>query len=222
MQIPLTYLDSSALEEVPFALWKELFEAFDWPASLVGNRDTFTHEDVQGALRRDDLSDGLLHALETLHTLGTEAGREAIVSAMTHRGVRLDMLPDESGEREFALRFYLAQRRDASLADVFARVQTQIQEGGNHRRYNEFIGQEAKPVTKLVAKRDALHAAVLHHCRENDLGEHVQVETFEDDGTYVFNILRSDRTRKPLAVVQGHSARGNHCLPSRALRHLAL
>lgn len=207
MQLPLAYLDASAIEEVPLGLWREVFEVLGWPQLLTDRRDTFTHEDVRGVLRHDDLSDGLLHALETLHTLGTEAGREAIVSVMNDRRVRSDTLPADIGEREFALRLYLAQRGDASLADVFARAQTHIQEGGDHRRYNEFLGKESKPVTNLAAKRDALGVAVLRHCRDSDLGEHVQVDAFEDDGTYVFHILHSDRTRTPLAVVPGHSAR---------------
>ena len=33
------------------------------------------------------------------------------------------------------------------------------------------------------------------------------MEAFEDDGIYIFNILHSHRTQKPLAVVAGHSAR---------------
>jgi hypothetical protein len=207
MQLPLAYLDVSAIEEVPVDLWIEVFEALGWPASLATKRDKVTHENVRDALRNDDLTDGLLYALETLHTLGTEAGRETIVSTMNGRGVRTDTLPTETGERELALRLFLAQRNDSSLADVFARAQTQIQEGGDHRRYNEFLGKEAKTVYELKAKRDALCAEVLSHCRACDLGEHVQVEAFEDDGAYVFSILRSDRTKKPLAVVPGHSAR---------------
>src|SRR5665213_2648084 len=149
----------------------------------------------------------MFKALESLHTLGTEAGREAIVAAMNDQRVPLNTLPADIGERELALHLLLAQRGNASLADVFARAQTQIQESGYHRRYDEFLGKEAKPVTTLKAKRDALSAAVLRHCRESDLGEHVQVEAFEDDGAYVFNILRSHHTKTPLAVVPGHSAR---------------
>ena len=48
---------------------------------------------------------------------------------------------------------------------------------------------------------------MLRHCRDSDLGEHVQVQAFEDDGDCVFTILRSDRMKKPLAVQPGQSAR---------------
>ncbi len=207
MQLALAYLDASAIEEVPLTLWRDVFDAYGWPASLADKRDTFSHTDLQGALRDDDLSDGLRHGLETIHTLGTEPGREAIVSAMNARGVRLKELPPETSARELAMHLYMAQRGDASLADVFARAQTQVQEGGLSCRYHEYLGKESKTVTNLEKKKIALHAEVLRHCRESDLGEHVQVNAFKDDGTYVFSIMRSDRTKKPLAVVSGHSAR---------------
>src|SRR5206468_10568406 len=128
----------------------------------------FGHQDVLHALEQDNPTDNLLQALETLHTLGTEAGREAIVSAMNDRRVPLDALPADKGEREFALLFYLAQRRNASLADVFARAQTQVQEGSDHRRYNEFMGKEARDITNLDARKEDLRVEILRHCRESD------------------------------------------------------
>ena len=79
-----------------------------WPTSLRDKANTFTHHDVQVAIPNDDLSDDLLQALETLHMLGTEDGREAIMSVMSERGAQLPGLPDDSSERELALRLYLA------------------------------------------------------------------------------------------------------------------
>jgi hypothetical protein len=126
---------------------------------------------------------------------------------MNDRRIPLSTLPQNTGEREFSLRFYLAQRKDASLVDVFARAQIQIQEGGDQRRYNDFIGKDPRNVTGLPAKVEKLRGEVLRHCQKSDLGEHVQVRAFEDDGVFVFNVLRSHHTRKPLAVVPGHTAR---------------
>ena len=207
MQLPLLYLDASVIEEVPLTLWREAFEAFGWPTSLAGKRPSFTHNDVQDAIRNDNLTDNLLQALEALHTLGTEAGREAITSVMSERRVQLHELSDGTSERELAMQLYLAQRRNASLADVFARVQTQVQESGDRRRYNEFMAKEPRATSDLKGRREMLRAAVLRHCQDCDLGDHVQVEVFEDDGVYVFSVLRSDRMKKPLAVLPGHAAR---------------
>ena len=207
MQLPLAYLDAVAIEEVPIDVWKEVFDVVGWPPSLASTRESFVYEDVLHAFEQDEPTDNLLQALEALHTLGTEAGREAIMSAMQDRRVPVGALPADKGEREFALRFYLAQRDDASLADVFIRAQIHVQEGGDQRRYNEFMGKDARRIKGLYAKKEALREEILRFCRESDLGEHVQVEAFEDDGVFVFNILRSHRTKRPLAVVHGHSAR---------------
>ncbi|MBX9609193.1 MAG: hypothetical protein K2Y51_23480 [Gammaproteobacteria bacterium] len=207
MRLPLTYLDGAVVEEVPLDLWRETFEAVGWPDTLLAKRKTLEHSDVLDALHKDELSSGLLLALETLHSLGTEAGREAIASTMSERRVPVDALHTDIGAREFALRLYLGQLADASLADVFARAQTHMQEGGRHWRYNEFLGKESRPLTKLEERKTALLRKVLNHCLESDLGDHVQVEAFEDEGVYVFSVLRSHRTKKPLAVVPGNTAR---------------
>lgn len=207
MQLPLAYLDAAAIEEVPVDLWQDVFDAVGWPPSLASKNGSFGHEDILRALERDPPSDSLLQVLEVLHTLGTETGRDAIQAAMQDRRVSTSGLPSNKGEKEFALRFYIAQRSDVSLADVFVRAQIQVQETGDQRRYNEFLGKEARCIRNLSAKKEKLREEILRYCREADLGEHVQVEAFEDEGTYVFNILHSHRTQKPLAVVQGHSAR---------------
>jgi len=207
MQLPLAYLDAAAIEEVPVDLWKDVFDVVGWPPSLASKNGSFGHEDILRALEQDTPSDSLLQVLEVLHTLGTEAGRDAIQAAMRDRHVSTSGLPANKGEKEFALRFFIAQRSDASLADVFVRAQIQVQETGDQRRYNEFLGKEARCIRNLDSKKEKLREEILRHCREADLGEHVQVEAFEDEGTYIFRILRSHRTQKPLAVVQGHSAR---------------
>ena len=46
MQLPLIYLDASAIEEVPLPLWREAFEMLGWPASLGDKQATFTHDDA--------------------------------------------------------------------------------------------------------------------------------------------------------------------------------
>jgi hypothetical protein len=206
MQLPLAYLNAAVIEEVPIELWTEVFDAAGWPASLQKKRGSLSHVDILPALQ-EDASDGLLQAIETLHTLGTEAGREAIVAAMNDRRIPVDALPGNSSEQEFALRLYLAQRGNASLADVFARAQIQVQESGEQRRYNEFMGKGPRHVKSLSRAKEKLRNDVLTHCQKTDLGEHVQIRAFEDDGAIVFNILRSDRTRKPLAVIRGRDAR---------------
>jgi hypothetical protein len=206
MQLPLAYLDAAVIEEVPIELWTEVFNATGWPTSLAEERGSLSHDDILPALQ-EDASDNLLQAIEILHTLGTEEGREAIVAAMNDRRILADTLPANASEREFALRLYLAQRANASLADVFARAQIQIQEAGEQRRYNEFMAKEPRRIRHLSRAKEKLRTEVLRHCQTSDLGEHVQIRAFEDDGVIVFNILRSDRTRKPLAVVRGRDAR---------------
>lgn len=207
MQLPLAHLDASVIEEVPIVLWRKVFEAVGWPASLAGKKGRFTHAEVLHAFERDEPTDDLLLALEALHSLGTEAGRDAIWAAMSDRHVLPQALPKGAGEREFAIHLFLAQRTDAALGEVFARAQAEVQESADQRRYNEFMGKGARVVANLHAREVALRDATSRYCQAQDLGDHVHVRSFEDDGDYVFHVIRSHHTKKPLAVVPGRAAR---------------
>lgn len=207
MQIPLLFLDAAVIEEVPVGLWQRLFMSIGVPASLGGREESLTHAAIVEALQRDELSDDMLLALETLHTLGTEAGRAAIATAMTDRRAEHMLLPPDASEREFAVHLFLAQRENAVAAEVFARAQAEVQERAGHRRYNEFLGKDARPLPALTRKANLLKEYMLAYCRDHDLGDHVHVRAFEDDGVYVIQVVRSDHVKKPLAVLPGQSAR---------------
>ena len=211
MKLPLAHLDASVIEEVPTRSLEGRLRG-DGVAKIAVGRKADVHSRMRTcstALQDDPFRTACFRRSRQLHTLGTESGREAIVAAMNDQRLAMDALPSNIGEREFALRLFLAQRGNASLADVFARAQIQVQESGEQRRYNESMGKAArsKNAKGLSKTKQKLHDEVLRHCQESDLGEHVHVRAFEDDGAFVFNILRSDRTRKPLAVIRGREAR---------------
>lgn len=207
MQIPLALANSVVIEEVSLPLWRELFDALGWPPSLEGKSESLTHEEIISALQRDVLSDELLQAIETIHDLGTPEGREAISTLLADRQISPSILPKGLGERELALRLFLSQRTDGSLADVFSRAQIQIQEG-NHRRFNDFIAKKPKRIQNLTAIPAELERTILEYCQQEDLGNHVQVRVFDDDdGTCRFQIMRSHHTRAPLAVLEGSASR---------------
>jgi len=208
MQIPLANMDSAVLEEVSIPLWTKLFDAVGWPDSLRPKRTaTFTHDDVLKAFQSDPLTEELLLALETLQNLGTSEGRESILAVMSDRHIPLDALPHGLGEREFALHLFLKQREDGAFADVFSKAQIQVQEG-EHCRFNDFVGKDTKAVPDVAAKGQALQQAVLDFCKNEDLGDHVQVRAFkDDDGAVRFQIMRSHYTKTPLAVIPGSTGR---------------
>lgn len=207
MQLPLSLLDATVAEEVPVELWRQLFEAVGWPPSLDGRRRELTHAEVLEALERDSLTDELLLALEALVVLGSESGGDAILGALQDQRLSPDALARDASPRELALRLFLAQREDAAMADVFVRAQSAAQHRGDARPYHEFLGREARRVRSLKDRCAALEAAIRAYAEEHDLGDHVQVRAFEDDGTFTFHVIRSHRTQKPLAVLPGQSAR---------------
>jgi hypothetical protein len=207
MKISLAFTDLSVIEEVPLPLWRELFDAVGWLESLRSRGDSMTHDEIVLAFQQDTPSDELLQALETLHNLGTPEGRDAISILLVDRQVSPTVLPQGLGERELALRLFLAQRTNGALAEIFSRAQVQLQEG-NNRRFNDFIGKKPKTVRDPLKKGQELEAAIRDHCQQSDLGDHVQVRFFDDDdGAYRFQIMRSHHTRTPLAVTKASAAR---------------
>lgn len=155
MQIPLAFADSVVIEEVSLPLWRNLFDALGWPASLRGKSDALTHDMIVSSFQSDELSDEQLLAIETLHDLGTPKGRETISALLADRQIHSSTLPQGLGERELALHLFLSQRSDGALAEVFSRAQVQVQEG-NHRRFNDFIGKKPKHIQNLSTKCQAL------------------------------------------------------------------
>ncbi|MBK7115794.1 MAG: hypothetical protein IPH71_07185 [Proteobacteria bacterium] len=207
MQPSFAFINPAIIEEVCLTQWRELFDAIGWPPSISGAGESLTHEGIIDALHRDPLSDELLLALETLDNLGTPAGREVIAAQLNDRQMPPGVLPLNLGERELALRLFIAQRSDGALADVFSRAQVQIQEGSS-RRFNDFTGKKPGVLPGLRAKRQEIEQAILEYCREQDLGEYVQVRVLDDDdGNCRFQIMRSHHTRTPLAVVPGAAGR---------------
>ncbi|MCI0665847.1 MAG: hypothetical protein L0220_32730 [Acidobacteria bacterium] len=207
MQIPLAFADPAVIEEVSLPLWRELFDALGWPASLLGKSESLTHDLIVSSFQSDALSDELLQAIETVHDLGTPEGRETISALLADRQIPSITLPQGLGERELALRLFLSQRSDGALAEVFSRAQVQIQEG-NHRRFNDFIGKKPKHIRDLSTKYQALERAILDHCRQEDLGNYVQLRVFDDDdGACRFQIMRSHHMKTPLAVMDGSVSR---------------
>jgi hypothetical protein len=208
MQIPLAFADPAVIEEVSLPLWRELFDALGWPASLLGKSESLTHDMIVSSFRSDALSDELLQAIETVHDLGTPEGRETISALLADRQIPSSTLPQGVGERELALRLFLSQRSDGALAEVFSRAQIQIQEG-NHRRFNDFIGKKPKQIQDQSTKYQALERAILDHCRQEDLGNYVQLRVLDndDDGACRFQIMRSHHMKTPLAVMDGSASR---------------
>lgn len=206
MQLPLAYLDASAIEEIPLDAWHDLFEVVGWPPSLAES-EPLSHDLIRASFERDDPTEGLLLALEAVHGLGTDAGREALLQAMRDRHVDEAHLPEGCGERELAVRLFIRSKKDPSVADAVLRAQIKVQATAEHKAVHEFWGADARVVQDVNHSKTRLTKLMRAHCKEQDLGEHVQVEAFEDNGTVVFQIIHSDRTRKPLAIVAGSDAR---------------
>lgn len=205
MQLPLAHLDASAIEEIPLDAWQELFEAVGFPESLVGA--SLSYEAILASFANDAPSTGLLHALEAIHSLGTELGRDALLEAWRDRHLDEAPLPVDCGEREFAVRLFALQKSDPAVEAAIVHARIKVLATVEQRSVHEFRGTVAGQVIRVGDAKAQLKERMLAHCKENDLGTHVQVDVFEDDGAWVFQVTHSDHTKTPLAIVDDGEAR---------------
>ncbi|MGE3957422.1 MAG: hypothetical protein AB7H96_11945 [Vicinamibacterales bacterium] len=207
MKFSLPYL-TGMIDEVPPEAWRDLFEKVGYPASLSGAPEALTTEGILAALRDDEPSDELLEALDAIDTLGTDAGRQAIETALADQHILPNVLPGDEGDRVFALRLFLAKLGDVALAGVFARAEIQAQQAAGSRAVNEFVGKEPRRVAPPKKKKVAglLEQATVQYCLERQLGAYVRLQAIEDDDVWIFRIVRGHHLRRPLTVLEGRAA----------------
>jgi hypothetical protein len=203
MPIPLAFMDSSVIEEIPLELWRQTFDSIGWPTPLQDKREGFTHDDILDAIERDAVSTEFKDALETVHALGTNKGREAIDGVLAERRVFIGDIPKGLGAREFALHLFLRQRTDGAIAETLVRAHVQLEQGKG-RRYSDFAGKQPKRLRNLKTCIATLEHDTREYCAQKDLGDHVEVQMFDhDDGTYRFRVMRSHHTQSQLVVMPG-------------------
>lgn len=196
-QEPLNLLE---VESVPLPAWTLLFDEIGYPPGLGAGE--LTYEAI--LTERDTLSakPEFHAALQMLDEFGNEDGQEALREAALDRGFALDAWPKGEGPKERTMRFFVERRKQAGLDEVVARARVRVQERGRVRPSLEFAGDEPRAVAVgeravLITKFESELKAVFG---SHDLGDHLEVQFFDDDGDFHIHVIRGGAIRKPLAV----------------------
>jgi len=104
--LPTSFHDVTVLLEVGASTWQRILDAAGENERLKGQ--PFTHDGLWKSLATDAPAAGsdLLDALEVLHELGTDGGRDLIQQAAEDQQVDLQSSDDEPS-REFAARVWI-------------------------------------------------------------------------------------------------------------------
>jgi hypothetical protein len=192
-----SFHDIAVLRELSLDAWKSVFTAAGEPA-----RAATSYEDLWRSLTTDAPGEELQDALEVIHELGTDAGRELLTSAANDQQVPLGAIDDEPA-RELAARIWRESRTSEPLAEVLSRAQFTAHQAANPREYREYVGEgsagtRGKPASELDTER--VREAVATWCRENAKAEPVDVYAYESGGEWRCEILRGEAARRVLEI----------------------
>src|SRR5262249_54861358 len=139
------------------------------------------------------LGQELLDALEVVHELGTEEGRELLLSAADDQQVSLGAT-DDVPARELAAQIWLLSRDKSAVAEVLVRARLVAYKAGHQRAHREFVG--ARPASPRRLDRDRLLEAVRAWCQQQQKSEPVDVRIYEQAGEWHCQVLRGDALRR--------------------------
>jgi hypothetical protein len=181
--------------EIDVSTWRALIAAAGEPARLNGT--TLTHDDLWQSLTTVEPGPDLLDALEAIHELGTDQGRDLLSNAAADQQVQLDAV-DDVPARELAARLWTQSRTNEALAQVLVRARVSALEAGRGRSYREFVGQPTKGARTLDLQR--IQDAVSAWCRDQKKSEAIRVYAYEKDGEWRCEVMRGEAIRRVVEI----------------------
>jgi hypothetical protein len=199
-QAPTILLDAVVIEEVPLPLWGRVFHEIGYPSGVPSNG--LTMEAVHDYVRERQVSPEFIEVLQVIHDIGTDSGLDAMIAVAGAHQRDLGTIATHP-PREAAVELWLAQRRDASLSEVFTRVQMQAEARREPRTFREFRGKTARPLLEWNPIQLRLGELVRIWCREQGFGEHVDVRGYVQGGDARVQVIHGHRVQKPVVVRDG-------------------
>lgn len=196
--LPTGFHDVTALMEVTITTWRSVLNAAGESARLNG--EMLTHARIWESLTTDAPGKELLDALEIIHELGTDAGRDLLQQAAADQQAALGATDDEPA-RELAARVWVQSRSNTAFFEVLQRARATSLEALHGRTYREFVGKSAWPAGSL--DREQLRVAVSMWCEENQKREAIAVYSYERDGVWCCEVLRGDPLKRVVEIRDG-------------------
>lgn len=195
MRLPSAFQDITTIMEVPVETWRALFDAAREETRLVDG--TLTHDRIHESLTNEANSSELIDALDALHELGTDRGRELLEEAADDQPLDLKIGPNESA-REIAARVWIESRKSTPHAEVLVRARLHARETGPLRRTHEFAGKA--PGRRCKFDREQLRVELAPLVASLMKSNVVAVYRTTHETETMFEILRGDPMKKVVVV----------------------
>ena len=191
------FLEPTAWMGIKGETWKELLALTGDEARLLNSEFEFTH--FWESLSASPPDGRLTEALEIVHALGSDEGRDLIRQATRDQNVAFDV-PDEVPARELAAHLWMRSQTDMSLAGVLVLARVGVSEAADTRKYQEYLGQRSLSGT---LDKSRLREAVLEWSRANKKHEAVEIFAFERGNVMFCEVLRGDPMKRVIELKGG-------------------
>jgi hypothetical protein len=190
--LPASFHDSTAFMEVASATWRAVLDAAGEPTRLIG--ETLTPEQLLASLQAEPPGGELSDALEAIHDLGSDTGRNQLQQASDDAQFALGSV-DDVPARELAARVWVQSRGpDAEVvATVLTRARMNSPALANLRQCREFAG---KHVTAGALDKEKLESAIKMWCSANHENADVIVSAFAREDEWWYEVLRGDAVKR--------------------------
>jgi hypothetical protein len=187
--LPTAFYDVTRLREIGLETWRSILTAAGEPERVAA---ASSHDALWHSLTTNHPGDALIDALEVVNELGTDAGRDLLLSAADDRQAQLGAV-DHEPAGELAARIWLQSRTSTPLAEVLMRARLGAYEASQVRPYREFVGESALAVRALD-----------RWCRENGKSEAIEVYVTESSGEWRCEVLRGEAAKRVLEIKNSH------------------
>jgi hypothetical protein len=186
--------------ELSTETWRLVLDSAGETTRLPGQ--TLTHAELWASLNEEAPGKELIDALEVIHELGTDGGRDILASAADDQQMALGATDDEPA-REMAARLWIKSRTDEKTASVLLRARVPSLNAAHPRSFREFAGKNARRVS---IDTERLKVAISQWCQLNGQSEAIEVLAHEADGQWRCEILRGEPLKRVIEVVTGRPA----------------
>jgi hypothetical protein len=170
--------------------WRAVLDAAGETQRLAGA--TLTPEGLLASLTSDPPGIELQDALETIHELGNEAGRDLLQQAAADAQISLGAI-DDVPTRELVAQLWIQSRTADAMATLLTRARVNSPALAQERQCREFAG---KRTTVGVIDKDQLATAVKSWCAANAENADVFVSAYQRGDEWWYETLRGDPLKR--------------------------
>lgn len=189
-----TFLNPTTWLEVQGGTWEQLLPLAGETGRLVNGK--FEFDPFWQSLSATKPAGLLEDAMQAIHALGTDEGRDLIRQAAKDQNVELD-IPDDVPARELAAQLWMQSQTNASVAAILVLAKAGVSESSDTRTYREYLGDG--PLNGTLDK-DRLKQAVLGWVKASKKHEAVEIFAYQRGNLYFCEVLRGDSMKRVIQM----------------------